>query len=71
MVKNYQTMTFIMPLHEYNFTNTDIRNKNSFHLFHENIIVHYNVVEDLENFNNSASHENSKGRKFFVQPCIP
>ena len=64
MVKNYQTMTFIMPLH-------DIRNKNSFHLFHENIIVHYNVVEDLENFNNSASHENSKGRKFFVQPCIP
>ena len=54
-----------MPLHEYNFTNKDIRNKKSFQLLQKNIIVHYDVVGDLEDFDNSASHGNSKGMQVF------
>ena len=34
-------------------------------MLHENIIVHYNVVGDLEDFDNSASHGNSKGTQVF------
>ena len=37
----------------------------SFELLHENIIVHYDVVGDLEDFDNSASHGNSKGTQVF------
>ena len=59
-------MMFIMPLHEYNITSKDILSKKSFQLLHENIILHYDVVGDLEDFDNSASR-----CKFFVQPCIP
>ena len=54
-----------MPLHEYNFTNKEIRNKKIFQLVHENIIVNYDVVGDLEDFDNRASHGNSKGTQIF------
>ena len=54
-----------MPLHEYNFTNKDIRNKKSFQLLQKNIILHYDVVGDLEDFDNSTSHGNSKGTQVF------
>ena len=64
-----RTTTFIMPLHEYNFTNKEIRTKKSFQLLHENIIVHYDVVGDLENFDNSASHGNTKRTQVF-RPTI-
>ena len=33
-------------------------------MLYENIIVHYDVVGDLEDFDNSASHGNSKGTCF-------
>ena len=59
-------MMFIMPLHEYNITSKDILSKKSFQLLHENIILHYDVVGDLEHFDNSASR-----CKYFVKPCIP
>ena len=56
---------FIMPLHEYNITSKDIRSKKCFQLVHENIIVHYDVVGDLEDFDTSTSHGNSQGKQFF------
>ena len=34
-------------------------------MLHENIIVHYDVVGDLEDFDNSVSHGNSKGTEVF------
>ena len=36
-----------------------------FQLLHENIIVQYDVVGDLEDFDNSASHGSSKGTQVF------
>ena len=55
----------IMPLHEYNITIKDTRNKKSLQLLRENIIVHYDVVGDLEDFDNCASHGSSKGTHVF------
>ena len=60
-----RTMMFIMPLHEYNITSKDIRNKKSLQLLHENIIIHYDVAGDLEDFNNCASHGSSKRTQVF------
>ena len=58
-----------MLLHEYNITNKDIRNKKSFQLLRENIIVYYNVVGNVEDFGNSKSHGNSKVTQVF-QPAM-
>ena len=60
-----RTLMLIMPLHEYNVTIKDTRNKKSLQLLHENIIVHYDVVGDLEDFDNCASHGSSKGTHVF------
>ena len=54
-----------MPLHEYNFTKKDISNKKSFQSLQKNIIVHYDIVGDLEDFDNSTSHGSSKGTQVF------
>ena len=60
-----------MASYQYNIKNKDVGSKNSFQLLHENIIVHYDVVEDLLDFGDKTSQENSKGKEVFCQPCLP
>ena len=58
-----------MALREYNIKNTDMGNENSFQWLHENVIVHYDVVEGLQDFNKEACQENSK-EKEVLRPTI-